>query len=109
MEVYEFDKRKRRRLYTIANVVNKHCDDLKLAELSPINFKCLIFCQDAEIRRRVLNKQENEPNLTLQQIAEDCEKFVYVRQGSKNIEKSGMSLIKNIRHKKWIKKKNCDP
>ena len=71
--MYEFDKEK----MTIASVVNKHCNDLKLAELSPNNFKCLIFHQglvsnqDAEIQRWVLNKLENEPNLTVQQITED--------------------------------------
>ena len=53
-----------------ASVVNKHCDDFKLSELSANNFKCLIFVQglisakDAEIRCKVLNKLENEPNLT---------------------------------------------
>ena len=52
---------------TFASVVNEHCDDFKLSELSTNNFKCLIFVQglvsvkDAEIRRRVLNKLENEP------------------------------------------------
>lgn len=62
---------------TYASIVNKHCDDFKLEELSSDNFKCLIFVQglvlgkDAEIRRRVLNKLENEPNLKLQSLAED--------------------------------------
>ena len=53
-----------------ASVVNKNCDDFKLGELSADNFKCLIFAQglvsakDVEIRRRVLSKLENEPDLT---------------------------------------------
>ena len=57
-------------------------DDFKLAELSTDNFKCLIFVQglvsakDAEIRRRILTKLEGEPNLTLQSIAEDSQRFV---------------------------------
>ena len=52
---------------TFASVVNKHCDDFRLAKLSADDFKCLIFVQglvatkDAEIRRRILNKLENEP------------------------------------------------
>ena len=55
-----------------ASVVNKNCDDFKLGELSADNFICLIFAQgqvsakDAEIRRRVLLKLENEPDLTFQ-------------------------------------------
>ena len=56
---------------TFTSIVNKHCDDFKLSELSANNFKCLIFVQglvsnkDAEIRQRVLNKLKNEPNLML--------------------------------------------
>ena len=62
-----------------ASVVNKNCDDFKQDELSADNFKFLIFAQglvsakDAEIRRRVLSKFENEPYLTLQKLAEDSE------------------------------------
>ena len=91
---------------TFASIVNKHCDDFKLSELSANNFKSLIFVQglisakDAEIRRRVLNKLENEPNITLQQIAEDCQRFISVRQDSKNIEESGIAHIKHVQHSK---------
>ena len=73
---------------TFSSVVNKHCDDFKLSELRANNFKCLIFVQglvsakDHQIRQRVPNKLENEPNLTLQQIAEYCQRFVSVRQNS---------------------------
>ena len=72
---------------SFSSVVNKH----KSSELSANNFKCLIFVQglvsnkDAEIRWSVLHKFENEPNLTLQQIAEDSQRFVSVRQNSKDI------------------------
>ena len=47
---------------TFMLVVNKHCNDFKLSELSANNFKCLIFVQelvsaeDIEHRCRVLNK-----------------------------------------------------
>ena len=63
--------------------LNKNCDDFKQGELSADNFKCLIFAQGlvsakkAEIRRRVLSKLENEPDLTL---AEDCQGIVSVRK-----------------------------
>ena len=91
---------------TFASIVNKHCDDFKLSELSADNFRSLIFTQglisakDAEIRRRVLNKLENEPNLTLQQIAEDCQRFISVKQDSKDIEESGIAHIKQVQHYK---------
>ena len=67
-------------------VVNKNCDDFKLGKLSADNFKCLICAQglvsakDAEIRRRVLSKLENEPDRTLQKLAEDCQRIVSVRK-----------------------------
>ena len=72
-----------------ATVVNKNCDDFKLGELSADNFKCLIFAQGlvsakyAEIWRRVLSKLENEPDLTLQKLAEDCQRIMSVRKDSK--------------------------
>ena len=56
---------------TIAATVNKFCNDFKLAELSADDFKCLIFAQglvsaeDAEVKRRVMTKLENEQGLTL--------------------------------------------
>ena len=60
-----------------------------MAELSADNFKCLIFAQglvsakEAEIRQRILNKLLNEPNTTLQQIAEYCQQYTSVKQDSK--------------------------
>ena len=69
---------------TFASIVNKHCDVFRLAKLSADNFQCLIFVQglvstkDVEIRRRILNELENEPNIALQQIAEDCQRYVRV-------------------------------
>ena len=59
---------------------NSLCNDFKLAELTADDFKCLIFAQglvsaeDAEVRRHVLTKLENEHGLTLQKLAEDCQK-----------------------------------
>ena len=46
--------------------VNRHCNDFKLADLTADDFKCIIFAQglvsaeDAEIRRRMSTKLENE-------------------------------------------------
>lgn len=94
---------------TFTSVVNKHCDDFKLAELSTNNSKCLIFTQclisvkHAGIRRRVINKLENEPDITLQQVAEDCQRLVSIREDSKNIEQSGIAHIKKI-HQRKVKK-----
>ena len=70
---------------TFAASVNKLCNDFKRAELTADNFKCLIFAQglvsaeDAEVRRRVLTKLENEKGLTLQKFAEECPKVISVK------------------------------
>ena len=88
-----------------ASVVNKNCDDFKLGEFSADNIKCLIFVQglvsakDGEIRRRVLSKLENEPDLTLQKLAEDCQRIVSVRKDSKNIEESDVAYVRKVKHR----------
>ena len=90
---------------TFSSVVNKHCDEFKLADLSADDFKCLIFVQglvsikDFEIRRRVLSKLESEPNLTLKKLAEDCQKIISVKKDSRDIEESGVAHVRNL-HKK---------
>ena len=88
-----------------ASVVNKDCHDFKLGELSADNFKCLVFAQglasakDAETRRSVLSKLNNELDLTLQKLAEDCQRIVSVRKDSKNIEESGVAYVRKVKHR----------
>ena len=88
---------------TFAATVNDYCNDFKLADLTPDDFKCLIFAQglvsaeDAEIRCRVLTKLENEQGLTLKKLAEDCQRVVSVKSDSKTIEESGVAHIKKSR------------
>ena len=83
-----------------ASVINKNCNDFKLGELSADNFKCLIFAQglvsakDAEIRHRVLSKLKNEPDVTLQNLVEDCQRIGSVRKDSKNIKESGVAYVR---------------
>ena len=75
-------------------------------ELSADNFKCLIFVQGlvstkyTKISQRILNKLKNGPNITLQQIAEDCQMYVSIKQDSKEIEESDISYVRKIRYKK---------
>ena len=88
-----------------ASVINKNCDDFNLSELSVDNFRCLIFTQglvsakDVEIRHRVLSKLENKPDLTLQKLAEDCQRIVSVRKDSKNIKESGVAYVRKVKHR----------
>ena len=91
--------------WLFASVISKNCDDFKLGELSADNFKRLIFAQDlmsakdADIRSRVLSNLENEPDLTLQKLAEDCQRIVSVRKESNNIEESGVAYVREVKHR----------
>ena len=57
----------------------------------------LVSAKDAEIRRRVLTKLENEQGLTLQKLAEDYQRVISVKCNSKTIEESGVAQIRKIR------------
>ena len=48
---------------------------------------------------RVLSRLENEPDLTLQKLAEDSQRIVSVRKDSKNIEESGVAYIRKVKHR----------
>ena len=56
----------------------------------PDIFQRLQSAKDAEIKRRVLSKIENKPNLTLQILAEDFQRFINVRQDAKYIKVSSV-------------------
>ena len=84
---------------------NKLCNNFKLAELTADDLKCLIYAhnlvlaEDAEVRRRVLTKLENEQEMTLQKFEEDCQREISVKYDSKSIEESGVAQIRKIRIK----------
>lgn len=85
---------------TYASIVNRHCDNFRLAEITVEEFKCLIFAQglvsskSAEIRRRVLSKLESEQNLTLQKLAEECERAVSLKKVSQKSKKLALLILK---------------
>ena len=54
----------------------------------------LVSAKNAEIRRRVLSKLENKPDLTLQKLTEDSQRIVSVRKDSKNIDEPGVAYEK---------------
>ena len=90
---------------TFSALVNKLCNDFKLAELTADDLKCLIFAQglvlseDAEVRRWVITKLKNEQGLTLQKLAEDCQRVISIKCDSKTIEESGVAHFRKIRSK----------
>ena len=102
---FNFEKRNDEDYLTFASIVNKHCDNFRLAGLSADDFKFLIFTQglvlakNSEIRLRVLSKLESEPGLSLQKLAEDCQRVVSFKNDSKNIEESGVAYVRRTSYK----------
>lgn len=78
--------------------VNKACVDFKLSELTEEQFKCLIYVcglkskQEAEIRMRLINKLNESADLTLQQIVEQCNSLVNLKQDTVMVEGSSSTV-----------------
>ncbi|XP_055522549.1 uncharacterized protein K02A2.6-like [Wyeomyia smithii] len=78
--------------------VNKACVYFKLSELTEEQFKCLIHVcglkskQEAEIRMRLINKFNESADLTLQQIVEQCNGLVNLKQDTVMVEGSSSSV-----------------
>ena len=78
---------------SFAGIVNRERERFKLKELTPDKFKCSIFVQgltapeDGEIRTRILIKLEQNPKISLQMVAEECERLENLRHDTARIEK----------------------
>lgn len=87
--------------------VNKSCVDFKLSELTEEQFKCLTFVcglkskQDAEIRMRLINKLNEAADLTLQQVVEQCNSLVNLKQDTVLVENP--SAVNYVAHNKRSK------
>ena len=89
--------------------MNRECGKFKLSELTPDKFKGLIFVQglttpkDAEIRVRLLSELEQDSKLTLQNIAEECQRIINLRHDTVKLKKD-MSHIHSIEKKEHCKR-----
>ncbi|XP_065079965.1 uncharacterized protein K02A2.6-like, partial [Ochlerotatus camptorhynchus] len=94
--------------------VNKTCVDFKLSELTEEQFKCLIYVcglkskQEAEIRMRLINKLNESADLTLQQIVEQCNSLVNLKQDTVMVE-SCSSTVKAVVYPKRTTSKRQSP
>uniref|UniRef100_A0A182HMJ9 DUF7083 domain-containing protein n=1 Tax=Anopheles arabiensis TaxID=7173 RepID=A0A182HMJ9_ANOAR len=82
--------------------VNKSCVDFKLSELTKEQFKCLIYVcglkssSDAEIRMRLINKLNEAQDITLQQIVEQYNSLVNLKQDTVLVEQpSSVQYVAN--------------
>ncbi|XP_065095462.1 uncharacterized protein K02A2.6-like [Ochlerotatus camptorhynchus] len=91
--------------------VNKACVDFKLSELTEEQFKCLIYVcglkgkQDAEIRMRLINKFNEAVDLTLQQVVEQCNSLVNLKQDAVLVENPS-SVVNAVAYNKWPKSRH---
>ena len=69
---------------TYAGNVNSQYELFKLGDLSIDMFKCLIFVQrltavkDKDIRSRILTMIEQDPEIRLQKVTEECQRLINV-------------------------------
>uniref|UniRef100_A0A914VG44 Uncharacterized protein n=1 Tax=Plectus sambesii TaxID=2011161 RepID=A0A914VG44_9BILA len=68
-------------MMTYMEIVNKQCEQFKLADLTIDQFKCLIFVcglqstADANVRTKILHQMEINPGLTLNKVGQLCTKY----------------------------------
>lgn len=74
--------------------VNKSCVEFELGKLNENQFKCLMFVcglkseSDAEIRTRLLSRIEENDDVTLEQLSEECQRIISLKQDAAMIEAS---------------------
>ena len=93
-----------------ANTVNRYSERFQLNEITPDMFKGLIFIQgltspsEKEVRTRLLTKMEEDQKITLQSLAEECQRILNLRADTANIEKRDISNIHTIKNKSQCNK-----
>ncbi|XP_055632818.1 uncharacterized protein K02A2.6-like [Toxorhynchites rutilus septentrionalis] len=101
---------------TFACRVNKMCVEFELAKLTEEHFKCLMFvcglkseC-DAEVRTRLLTKIEDNNDVTLEALMEECQRLINLKSDTAMIESPGrVQIIKrNFQQRKQYDKRFRD-
>ena len=82
---------------TYASNVNSQCELFRLGNLSIDMFRCLIFVQgltaakDKDIRSRILTIMEQDSEIMLQQVTEECQELINVKRDHTWIEEKNIS------------------
>ena len=85
-----------------AGIVNRECDQFKITSITDAQFKCLIFvcrlrsAEDADIRTRILSKIEQNPDVTLQQVAVEYQRLVNLKYDSTMVQQSTASVVNTV-------------
>ena len=87
---------------THTGIVNQMCERFKLKSLSEDQFRCLIFIcslqspKDAELRLRLLNKVEQNPTSTLQDLQTECQHLLNLRHDTAMIQAASQASVQAI-------------
>ncbi|XP_038116710.1 uncharacterized protein K02A2.6-like [Culex quinquefasciatus] len=82
--------------------VNKLCVEFDLGKLTQDEFKCLVYVcglksgSDAEIRTRLLSKIEENTNVTLQQLSDECQRLLNLQHDNAMIETPSTSDVNKV-------------
>ena len=63
-------------------------------------FKCLIFVQTKnkkEIHSRLLSLIENDMNITLQKVTEECQKLINIKRENKSIKNKEVAQVQRVK------------
>lgn len=89
-----------------AGTVNSLVEQFKLEEISKDVFKCLIFLQGLtdpkykEIRSRILIMVEQDSNITLQRVTEECQRLINVKRDNTQIEEKSVANVRHVKTQK---------
>ncbi|CAH8606257.1 unnamed protein product [Schistosoma rodhaini] len=92
---------------TYASIVNRECERFRLQEMSSDQFKCLIFVcglqspVDADIRARILARIEQDPNISLQSVSEECQRMINLKHDTKLVERNSEHVGVNALRKSF--------
>lgn len=98
-------------IVTYAGKVNAQCELFKLKDLSVDMFKCYIFVQgltapkDKDLRSRILSIMEQDPEMNLQKVTEECQKLINVKRDTTRIEGKVTSQVQVVKQKTFPKDK----
>lgn len=86
--------------------VNKGVVEFELGKLTEEQLKCLVFVcglkddKEEEIRRRLLTRIEDRPEITLEQITMECQRIINLRLDSAMIEGETKEQVNALQYKK---------
>ncbi|RTG86634.1 uncharacterized protein DC041_0005630 [Schistosoma bovis] len=92
---------------TYASIVNRECERFLLQEMSADQFKCIIFvCElqsavDAVIRTWILARIEQNHNISLQSISEECQRLVNLKHYTNLVGRNGEHAEVNVLRKSF--------